>query len=71
MLQTAWDPATRTLSWKVTGDRGTLAGVSFELQLRQRDRLRYVEMAEGFIKLPEWDETRPEVRPVGVMMRVE
>ncbi len=71
VLQTAWDPATRTLSLKVTGDRGTLAGVPFELQLRQRDRLRYVEMAEGFIKLPDWDETRPEVRPVGVMMRVE
>ena len=71
VLQTAWDPAMRTLSWKVTGDRGVLAGVPFELQLRQRDRLRYVERTEGLIKLPDWDETRPEVRPVGVMMRVE
>ncbi len=70
-LRTTWDPATRILSWAITGDSGTLAGVPFDLQLRQRGRVRYVEVGEGAVRLSEWDETRPEVRPVGVMMRVE
>lgn len=70
-LKTGWNPATRILSWEITGDAGLLAGVPFDLQLRQRGRVRYVEAEQGVIALPDWDQARPEVRPVGVMMRVE
>ena len=71
VLTTTWDPTARTLSWAITGDSGTLAGVPFDLQLRQRGRVRYVEVGDGAVMLSEWEEIRPEVRPVGVMMRVE
>ena len=71
ILTTMWDPATRTLSWTVTGDDGTLADVPFDLQLRQRGRLRYVGVGEGSAVLSDWDEARPEAHPVGVMMRVD
>ena len=70
-LKTAWDPTTRTLSWHITGDAGTLAGVPFDLQLRRRGRIRYADAEAGSVTLTDWDERRPRVRPVGVMMRVE
>ena len=53
-LRTTWDPATRILSWAITGDSGTLAGVPFDLQLRQRGRVRYVEVGEGAVT-QRWD----------------
>ena len=71
LLTTTWDPATRTLSWTITGDGGTLAGVPFDLQLRRQGRVRYVGVGEGSVTLSDWDEARPDVHPVGVMMRVE
>ena len=70
-LKTEWDPATRTLSWQISGDAGTLAGVPFALQVRQRSRLHYAAAAAGSVTLSGWTENRPRVRPVGVMMRVE
>lgn len=70
-LKTTWDPATRTLSWRITGDAGTLAGVPFDLQLRRRGRVHYADAEAGRVTLADWDDRPPRVRPVGVMMRVE
>ena len=70
-LKTHWDPATRTLSWQIDGAAGTLAGVPFALQVRQRSRLLYADAEAGSVTLTGWDDHRPRVRPVGVMIRIE
>ena len=69
-LETRWDRATRTLSWGVTGDEGTLDGVPFELYVRQGDGAgRFVASTDGVVTLPGAD--APTVEPVGVLLRVE
>ncbi len=70
-LETTWDAASRTLSWNITGDAGTLAGVPFELQIRQNNRLQYVDVQAGRLVVPTWDVVPPDVRSVGVMMHIE
>ena len=66
-LQTAWDPAARTLSWRVTGDGGTLRGVPFELYVRQGGVERFVPAAAGRVRLP--GRAAPTVEPVGILLK--
>jgi len=68
-LTTAWDEGTRTLTWRVTGDAGTLRGLPFELRFRQREGERFVDARTGRATLP--GDQAPLVDPVGVVMRVE
>ena len=69
-LQTRWDRPTRTLSWTVEGDGGTLDGVPFELYVRQGDGAgRFVPATDGVLGLSGDDE--PVVEPVGILLRVE
>ena len=67
-LETRWDRATRTLSWEVTGDGGTLDGVPFELYVRQGGAGRFVPAADGVLGL-QGDEA-PTVEPVGILLDV-
>ena len=67
-LVTRWDRATRTLAWEVTGDGGTLAGVPFELYVRQGGAGRFVPATDGVLGLP-GDDT-PTVEPVGILLDV-
>jgi aminopeptidase N len=68
-LRTRWDAPTRTLSWSIAGDAGTLAGVPFELYVRQGDRSWFVPATDG-VFTPDGD-ARPAVEPVGVLLTVE
>ena len=70
ILRTDWDAATRTLTWTIDQDDGTLAGIPFELQVRQGARVQYVDATPRRVVLGGWDGTRPEVRPVGVLLQV-
>ena len=67
-LRTRWDRATRTLAWEVTGDDGTLAGLPFELYVRQGDDARFVPVTDGVVGLD--GDRRPTVEPVGLLMTV-
>lgn len=67
-LLTRWDGATRTLSWSAEGDAGTLAGIPFELYVRQGDAVRWVRAADGVARLDGPD--RPTVEPVGLLLDV-
>ena len=70
VLRTRWDRPTRTLSWTVEGDGGTLDGVPFELYVRQgRGAGRFVSATDGVLDLPGDD--APVVEPVGLLLRVE
>ena len=69
-LETRWDRATRTLSWDVAGDEGTLDGVPFELYVRQGGGAgRFVAATDGVLSLP--GDEAPTVEPVGILLRVE
>ncbi len=68
-LETTWRAEGRTLSWQIDNDGGTLAGVPFLLEIRQGERVRYVEAPRGEVTLA--GDEAPEVRPVGVMLAVE
>ena len=68
-LRTRWDERTRTLSWSVEGDGGTLDGVPFELYVRQGDQSWFVPATDGVFS-PSGDD-RPTVEPVGVLLTVE
>ncbi|PAP78236.1 M1 family metallopeptidase [Rubrivirga marina] len=68
-LRTRWDESTRTLSWSVEGDGGTLAGVPFELYVRQGDQSWFVPATDGVFSPP--GDARPAVEPVGVLLTVE
>lgn len=67
-LHTRWDSTTRTLAWTIEEDGGTLEGIPFELQMQQGDELLYIDAAKGSVVLS--DHSRPQVRPVGVFMKV-
>jgi aminopeptidase N len=67
-LRTTWDARSRTLRWDIQDDEGTLAGVSFELRLRQPGAERVVDARAGRAVLAGAD--APTVEPVGVVMRV-
>ena len=69
VLTTRWDRATRTLSWDISGDDGTLAGVPFELYVRQGDDARFVPATDGVLGLG--GDRRPTVEPVGLLLTVE
>lgn len=71
LLETAWDAASRALSWSVGGDQGTLEEVPYLLQVRHGGRTSYVDARAGRLTLPDGDAEVPVVRPVGIMMRVE
>ena len=68
-LRTRWDAPTRTLSWSVEGDGGTLDGVPFELYVRQGSQSWFVPATDGVFTPP--DDARPTVEPVGVLLTVE
>jgi aminopeptidase N len=69
VLRTAWDAERRRLAWHVEGDGGTLAGVPFELLVRQSGRDVYVKATESGVALP--GAGAPEVFPVGILLAVE
>ncbi len=68
-LATRWDSASRTLSWAMTGDGGTLAGLPVEILVRQGAAERVVRLASGRVQMP--GDARPEVWPVGILLDVE
>ncbi len=65
-LQTRW--AGHTLSWTLSGDGGTLAGLPVTLLIRQGDAERVVRLAAGQVQMP--GTARPDVWPVGVLLDV-
>lgn len=67
-LVVSWDRGTRTLTWLVEDDAGTLEGVPFELAVQQDATTQYVEASAGRITLD--GTAQPFVQPVGVMLRV-
>ncbi|MFN3596380.1 MAG: M1 family metallopeptidase [Rubricoccaceae bacterium] len=67
-LRVRWSRRDRTLAWRVVGDEDTLAGLPLELILRQDGRDYVVSLADGRAVFT--GETRPEVLPVGVPLRV-
>ena len=68
-LRARWDRDTRTLSWSVEGDRGTLAGVPFEVYVRQGDQSWFVPATDGVFTPP--GDGRPTVEASGVLLTVE
>jgi aminopeptidase N len=68
-LRTRWDAATRRLTWQIEGDGETLAGVPFELFIRQGNRDVYARADAGSLVLPAAE--APAVYPVGVLLHVE
>ena len=68
-LRTRWDRDTRTLSWSVEGDRGTLDGVPFEIYIRQGDQAWFVPATDGVFTPP--GDGRPTVEASGVLLTVE
>ncbi len=68
-LETRWDRATRTLSWTLAGDGGTIRSLPVEILVRQGAAERRVRLAAGRVLLP--GDERPEVWPVGVLLDVE
>jgi len=67
-LRTQWDRATRTLSWEIEGDSGTLAGIPFELLLLQDGEEVVALATDGVASLP--GDSKPDVWPVGVLVEV-
>lgn len=68
-LHVRWEPTMRRLSWQVTGDNGTLAGIPFLLAVRQGDQVQYVEAQAQQVWLAE--AAQPEVHPVGILLQVK
>ncbi|ACY47291.1 M1 family metallopeptidase [Rhodothermus marinus] len=68
-LRVYWEAAQRRLTWRVVGDGGTLQGVPFQLAVQQGAQVRYVDARASALQLPEATE-RPEVHPVGILMKV-
>ncbi|GAB5536199.1 MAG: M1 family metallopeptidase [Rubricoccaceae bacterium] len=69
VLDTHWDRPTRTLSWEIEGDSGTLAGVPFELMLLQDGEEVVALATDGVASLP--GDSEPDVWPVGVLVEVQ
>ena len=67
-LRVRWDRPTRTLSWAIEGDGGTLDGVPFELYVRQGETAVFVPFLDGVASLPADD--RPTVEGVGILLDV-
>ena len=68
-LAVSWDRATRTLSWSIEDDAGTLEGVPFELRVSQGDQSWFVPATDGVFSPP--GDRRPDVEPVGILLTVE
>jgi aminopeptidase N len=68
VLRTDWDSRTRTLTWRLEGDDGTLSGLPIQLSVRQVGAETVVPLAAGRVRLAR--DSEPEVRPDGVVMRV-
>ncbi|MEM0963529.1 MAG: M1 family aminopeptidase, partial [Bacteroidota bacterium] len=68
-LRARWDEPTRTLSWSIEGDDGTLDGVPFEVLIRQGDESWFVPATDGVFS-PAGDR-RPTIEPVGILLTVE
>ena len=68
-LRVRWDAPTRTLSWSIEDDAGTLEGVPFELRVTQGGRSWYVPATDGVFSPP--GDGRPDVEPVGILLTVE
>jgi|GEM_PF-526641 len=67
-LVTRWDRASRTLAWSVEDDGGTLAGVPFDLYVRQGNAVRWLRADAGAARLA--GDARPTVEPVGLLLDV-
>ncbi len=67
-LLTRWDRTSRTLSWSVEDDAGTLDGVPFGLYVRQGDVVRWLAATDGVARLA--GDARPTVEPVGLLLDV-
>ncbi len=67
-LRTRWTPDSRTLSWEIEGDGGTLDGVPFELHVRQGARAWFVPATDGVKSLP--GDEAPTVEPAGLLLTV-
>ncbi|HEX8386258.1 MAG TPA: M1 family aminopeptidase, partial [Rubricoccaceae bacterium] len=68
-LRTDWDGGTRTLSWTLSGDGGTLRGLPVRLLVRQGGAERVVRLSAGRVRMPGRD--RPDIWPVGVLFDVD
>ena len=67
-LTTAFDENSGSLTWTITGARGQLEGVDFELAVRQNGTLTIVPASAGQVQLA--TEVKPEVFSVGVLLEV-
>ena len=65
-LETRW--ADGVLSWSLSGDGGTLAGLPVRLLVRQGETEVVVRVSAGRVRLP--GTARPDVWPVGVLLDV-
>ena len=68
VLKTRWDRSTRTLSWEIDGDEGTLDGLPFELLVLQDGSETVARATDGVASLP--GDAEPDVWPVGVLVEV-
>ncbi len=69
-LEAAWNADNGTITWKITGDEGTLAGVPFEVQLIDGDSPVYVSATDQSYQFDGPVTGVPEIRPVGILMNV-
>lgn len=68
VLKTRWDRSTRTLSWEIDGDEGTLDGLPFELLVLQDGSETVARATDGVASLP--GDAEPDLWPVGVLVEV-
>jgi aminopeptidase N len=68
-LETDWDRRTRTLTWTLSRDGGTLRGVPVRLLIRQDEAERVVRLAAGRAVMP--GTSTPDVWPVGVLLDID
>ena len=66
-LETRWNGS--TLSWTLSDDGGTLAGLPAELLVRQGNVERVVCLGDGRVAMP--GRARPDVWPVGILLDVD
>lgn len=70
-LKVRWAKAEGKLEWEITGDKGTLAQVPFELQIVVDGSPVYVPVDEQEYILKQEVSSPPEVHPVGILMDVQ